>query len=651
MIRLLRRGRDLAASMRRLSGDGRALAAAWVAVVAAVTFPAPFSGPFFGPDSQWLLGLDMAARAHLQEGTQIIWPYGVLGFLGEPMYFFAAQWALVSAATVAVHAGVLTCVAVLLRRWRTPAWVWVVGAIALLAANSFGGYVDREGLLLVGLLTAVAIDQPRGRRGAAWLAAALVVAVLESLVVTTGLVVAIVEVAVVTAVALAQRRWWLAAASGPALAVGVVVAWVLTGQSLSGLPPFARATSEILTWYPATLSLPPSPTWLVLGSGAVTILAVTSLALLSTGGPRLGRVLLACLPPVLVVFRDAFVRFDLPRIHIFMSLLLVVAIVALGGATARARGDGDGRLHRWRGAAAAAAGVLACGLLAWAATPMVPFSDVASNVRGLGHMARLVVDRHAQLAQASAARRYFAGEIPLSAATVDVLRGGSVEPMPWDIAAVYAYDLRWNPQPVMESSEAFSSYLDGVDAAHLSGPDRPDFVLLSTETIDSRYNPFDEPAVFRALLDGYEVALPPDGNQLVLRRRAQVVAEPGRTLDVSCGPLARTVTVPAAAGERVFADVRLEQSLAGRIQSTLFEPASVAITLQLSDGSQANFRLAPGSAGDGLLMSSFAPDMASLDALFEGRPTPAVTSLTLGSSGPGDYSPSVCVRFWSQPGP
>jgi hypothetical protein len=629
---------------------GVAAAAAWVLVLGSATFPTPFPGPFPGPDSQWLLGLDLANRAHLLSGTDIIWPYGPLGFLGEPMYFFRAQWVLTALFLLVVHFGLFACVAVLFRRWRTPWWCWLGGGFVLLVPQFFAGFADREGLLLTSLLFVVAVDSLNRRNWPAWLIASTLYAACSSLVVTTSLIVSGAVIGLYMLVALSRRRWQPAAAAPALFVLFLLVLWVAAGQNPTGIPAFLRTAYEIVSWYPATLPLMPSPTWLVVGAASVSLVLFAAATALLLREQRLGSVLLFALPTVVVIFRDAFVRFDLTRIHIYLCLLLMVGVVSVGAVASAV--DGRARvIPQWQALGVAATATALTLLLTVVVQPVAPLSSAYSDVRGMLHMARLAIDPSAQRRAVDAAKQFFAAEIPLSGATVQLLRTGTVEPMPWDIAAVYAYDLRWNPQPVMESSEAFSAYLDTLDADHLAGTGRPDFVLLSTETIDGRYNPFDQPAVFRALLDRYVPAQPPDGNQLVLRPRVAPVLGPATAQGTTCAPLNQVVTVPSVPGSWVFANVMIDESALGRTLSTLFAPAPIEVTIQLSDGTSALYRLAPGTARDGLLVSGYATDARGLDDLFQGRPTPTITSLSLSSTAPADYASTICVNFWSQQRP
>ncbi len=636
----------LSARLATVRWRGVGAAAAWVAVLTVLTFPPSLAGPAPGPDAQWLLGLDLAARAHLHVGTDIIWPYGALGFLGEPMYFFASQWILVTAFLVVVHAAVFTCVAVLFRRWGTPPWAWLVAGVAFLLPQFFGGYADREGILLCGLLFVVAADGLHRDAWRGWLVAATLFAACIALVVTTALVVAGADVALFVVVALLARRPRAALAAPVLFGVLLALAWLASGQSISAIPAFLRSTYEILSWYPATLALQPSPSWLVAGAATAAATVFAAVVALVLGARRLALLFVFVTPAVLVMFRDAFVRFDLPRIHIYLSLLLVVAAAGFGAATTPGVADAWRQARRWGRGVAGLALVLTV-LLVWGSMPGLPFGSVADSARGLAHMGRLAVDSADQARTAAAAKRFFASEIPLSPGP-----SRSCAPAP-------SSRCRGTSPPCMRTACA------GTRNRSCSRPRRS----ARTSTPSTRSTSPAGPPGLRAPVDRDDrrplqpvrpagrlphaprtlrACRPADGNQLVLVPRATPADTSETTVSTTCGPFARRVDVPSVPGEAVFADVSVTESPLGRALSTLFAPAWVEVVLGLSDGSTALFRLAPGTASDGLYMSGYAPTAAALYDIFTGQPTPAVSSFTLSTLAPDDYGSTVCVRFWTQ---
>lgn len=74
--------------------------------------------------------------------------------------------------------------------------------------------------------------------------------------------------------------------------------------------------------------------------------------------------------------------------------------------------------------------------------------------------------------------------------------GASVDIIPWDISDLTARGYRYSPRPVIQSYSAYSPKLQILNANHFSKPDKPDFVVLRTKSIDGRTNlEMDAPAL------------------------------------------------------------------------------------------------------------------------------------------------------------
>jgi hypothetical protein len=84
-------GRELSdrlARAQRLGRAGRAILAGWVLGVVGVSIVSlpPLVAVTLGRavDTSWKIGQVIAARDHLQWGTQVIWPFGPLGYIDSP---------------------------------------------------------------------------------------------------------------------------------------------------------------------------------------------------------------------------------------------------------------------------------------------------------------------------------------------------------------------------------------------------------------------------------------------------------------------------------------------------------------------------------------------------------------------------------------
>jgi hypothetical protein len=94
-----------------------------------------------------------------------------------------------------------------------------------------------------------------------------------------------------------------------------------------------------------------------------------------------------------------------------------------------------------------------------------------------------------------------------------------VDVIPHNILAVKASGVAWNPRPVFQSYSAYTPYLDRMNGEHVrtNGAAR---AIISLQSIDDRIQFVDEPLVWRALLDNYDLEYQ-TSEMVLLRRRNQ----------------------------------------------------------------------------------------------------------------------------------
>ena len=63
------------------------------------------------------------------------------------------------------------------------------------------------------------------------------------------------------------------------------------------------------------------------------------------------------------------------------------------------------------------------------------------------------------------------------------LRGHTVAIEPWEIGVAWAYQLDWDPLPVFQNYQAYTSRLDEANAAEVESPTGPDRILRENELL------------------------------------------------------------------------------------------------------------------------------------------------------------------------
>ena len=179
------------------------------------------------------------------------------------------------------------------------------------------------------------------------------------------------------------------------------------------------------------------------------------------------------------------------------------------------------------------------------------------------------------------------------------LRGHTVAVFPFDIDLAWAYNLKWDPIPVLQSYTAYTSGLDALDASFLQSSKAPQMILYGGPvTIDGRVGPFDQGQTYRAMLCHYRL-IDTKGPLEVLARVTDRCPGASRQLAAVHAAWGQTVAVPKVGPGNWLEYVRIYGTApAGlaRLGGALFKPTERYV--QINGGALEPFVTA--TATDGL---------------------------------------------------
>lgn len=552
-----------------------------------------------GLDTSWQAGIAVAFTRHMQWGPAVDFTYGPYGFAGfvQPLY---RSTAMIAIAYVFVVTWVLS--ALLVATART----WLVGrrgslsiakslvlagalAWAVVAVSwAVGRAADFANVVGLGLaLRALAL--PAGRLRTALVIVLGALAGFSLLVkLNTGIVLVGLLVLALAGAApdLPGRRWRLPAASVGVLAGSFSGSWAAGGQSFGHLYAFGRASLSLALGYSSAMAGPlpaAGVAWWALGVGVVALATVTTGW---RGRPRRQQVAggLMFAGWWWAIVKEGFVAGN----HFPGFFRVALAAIAVAGV--------------WHGRAIASAAMtaiaMAAALLVAGTPPVHPLASLQgvfselSDIARPGHFLRMT----------AAARARVLREERLSPGALRLLGHRTTAIEPWeDMVAWAAPEIRWDPEPVLQSYSAYTSSLDAIDAAFLASSAAPQMVIYRPFSFDHRDRAADPPATMEALYCHY-VQIAVSGPWQVLQRAADRCGRPRALLSVLAhfGEWARVPV--AAAGEMVVARFYLGSPVQARIEGALLKAPSTYIKLQ--DGkTSVRYRFVTGTAADAHVLS------------------------------------------------
>ncbi len=421
---------------------------------------------------------------------------------------------------------------------------------------------------------------------------------------------------------LAERRGRCAVVAAAGFAVAFLGGWIATGQDLAALPDYVKNGFQISSGYAPAMGINDGMlSWE--GTAAVVSFCLGMWAALhATAGAsarqRTG-VVLMWVVTCFFAFKEGFVRHDSWHGDYFFQ-------VALGGFFA----------FSWRAthrlAALACVAALLTFALAGVSASLTSRLHVVSNAHLAVRDALYLVIPSRRAALLTVGREEIQRLEPIDPQSLALLRGQTVAPYPIELSLAWAYGLRFDPIPVLQSYSAYTSALDGVDARFLESSAAPQRILLQAWSgIDNRVPSFDQGLTNRTMLCRYRLMrlAPP----LAVLGRAPSRCTGQTLLQTIHADWGTQVPVPPPPDTDSLVFVRIDGVDIGgleQIRSLLFKPKERFVELN----GASFYRLVPGTAADGLpLTASPGIDYPAPFNMTVGAKTIAVAKQGSGPSG------------------
>ncbi len=590
--------------------------------------------------SSWQAGLALGFLDHLQWGPQVVFTFGPYGFVEDIVPFSRLTAGLALVYTLAITWGLAALIVSALRR---PWGLLPAGLVAWAALSIAGNLLEAPELALataLGLTLASFRASTPGRR----------LALLGALGALAGFQLLVeINVGLVTTALLAlgvagghgrapeeapteeKRSPWSreVLVAGTAFVAVPLLALLAAGQNVGDFGSYVHGSLSVALGYASAMSFSKgrrAEDWYALVD--VALLAAI-FALAARGRPRLEKVaiFLVLVGWVWEALKEGFVRHDTHDLTFFALMLVALCLARLPRS-----------LVPLQASAIAIAALLAC--FANARPP----ASVRSPVEGVKALEQEVVDltwpgRWPKIEQGARNQLRSTGD-DLPAALVSTLDGKTVAVDNMEDGMTFVYpQLRWDPEPVLQSYSAYTSYLDALDAGFLSSARAPERILYQAVTINNRNAFWDAPAGVEAMFCHYAEVQTTD-HWLVLTKVANRCGRP-QALGQATAHFGQTVTVPRVPGKMVLAEFSLSSPLTSKAEGVLLKSPEVSLTAWGPDG-ETTYRFLPGTAADLHILAA----AASLGYPSKFAP-PSVRKLEVSGGGWATGQGSVHIRFYA----
>ncbi|HXR31196.1 MAG TPA: hypothetical protein VN752_08655 [Solirubrobacterales bacterium] len=534
------------------------------AFLAVLTWPLGGIAPAPGLDPSWVAGLYMAVDRGMDAGTEIVFTYGPLGFLGLPNLSEIWPGRIAFAWTALVH--LAFCIALLWGSRRAFGSIAGCAITVFAAVNSFGDSI----LVAAAALGAAALMGEWSLR--ARMALAVGSGALSGMQLLGSLRAGptLVAMGVVVLLGLPDRRRTLPAFGGAAV-LTFMVFWLITGQPLGNLDEYAIHTGEVVSGYSASMVFIEPGTWWDVPGFIVGILTLAGLCL--AAGWRLDSVRRTSLALMIaavafLMFKHAVVRTSPGSSGLFLASLLAIALVLVP--------------YVRRSVAIVAVLVLVCLTYVGNKDIFGIRFDLQRHAEDFVAQTKIVALPGRAEDEQQRGREEMQAAYALTPREIALLRSGTVHMAPYEAGIAWAYDLDWDPLPVFQQYTAYTENLDRLNAAKLEGESAPELIFWENTTvfdpatinypgaIDARWPAFESPDQMVEMLCRYRVVIWRE--EWAVLRRAPDRCGPERHLETVVTPNGGRLPIPATrADEALVVRVEgLEVSGIERLRSLLF---------------------------------------------------------------------------------
>jgi hypothetical protein len=583
----------IAATRARLGHRGAPLWALGI-LVAILAWRLAFQPPAVGADPSWSAGLYMAAEQGRNFGSEIVFGYGPLGFLAQPLLWYS-DLAMVAFLYGAAVIFAFSCTAI----WTLSRSVGKLGAaIIVFAFLATAPSLEQLPIVLAvaWALATLRDDRPSFALGLLVYGGAVFSALEIMVKLSLGPPILLICVAGLVGARASRRQ--LLTFTGVFL-ISMIGLWLLAAQSLPALLDYLTNGEQIVTGYNEAMATKSAPGWEAPLTFLVMIALVAAASFAVKYRDRRARwfgIALVALA-AFITFKYGIVRYETNHLAIGFSTALGLWLIL---PWARARMP------------VLAIGVVAIGAVTLHSFPSdgYPGLNPIHNLGVLEEQTKILFSSSRRNAVIEQGRVALQSAYRLDSETLAELRGKPVDIDPWEIGVAWAYGLYWSPLPVFQNYSAYTAHLDRLNAQKVADPNGPRIILrenpdgidpfANSRSIEARYPAWDPPEEARAILCHF-APIHTTSQWQVLERTTDRCG-PERLISSVESEVGERVTVPRPGpGEIVFARIHgIEVHGLETLRSLLWRP--IFRFAYLSDS--INYRLVPGTAAGGLLLAS-----------------------------------------------
>lgn len=380
-----------------------------------------------------------------------------------------------------------------------------------------------------------------------------------------------------------RKRYGLMAAIMLSPALSICCFWTASGQELANLPSYFVNMGQIISGYTEAMSF--RGKWLNIIAFLVSVLVILFFSMRKKQVPLFPKLVLFLILSsfFFIAFKAGFVRHN----GVFNTQLIMAAMLPF--------------FLRFKTKEIVVMQLVA--LVSWSVAvknyekflPQNLFSKVISQAYAHHGLEARIFNQDDLINdfQKTVSRIKNDAEFPLLDGKTDIYN--------FDQSHLIASGNKWAPRPIFQSYSSYTPKLSQINADYFDGKNAPENIFFKVQSIDDRFLSLDDGLSWPIFL--WKYAPTKMVNDFVLLQRVSDEKAPIRKKIFSgVGGLGEEVIMPNS-NQMLFAEIKIKQTLIGRLISFLFKPSQLQISVILERGDTKTYRIPSKMAESGFIIS------------------------------------------------
>ncbi len=620
---------------RIAAGTGKGILLLFIALI---SFPYRFSPIDTGLDPSWIFAINYFFDNNFIFGRDVIWTYGPLGFLSYPLNV-GVNLDIATGFQVCLWFGFLFTIGYVALTNRCSSMRLLLFAVLCTGGQSayYLGYVGFDYVIVFYILFLLSLSLFM-QRWLGWYITALFLTLLLLFIKFSAAILSILSLLffLFTLAFTDKRKSLKALIATVTLPVFFGVFFMMYHPSFSVMWGYIKGAYELVSGYSVAMSKPGKGIELTLAFIVAMLYGLCMFTLYQKKEQSfyLSGVFIA---PLCFSFKHGFVRQDTHVLIFFSTVLLVIGMIMLFS---------DVRKFLKRAVCLTTAFIGVWFIVSLQHVPdRILYHGVAGLITVNNMKAAFQYTKTKALLDKTSEKNLEASELP------EVLRKKTgtqrVAVFPWEVSYAAAQKLNYVPFPVFQTDNAYTSYLDLLNAQFLENPAAaPEFVLMEWKSVDDRHPLIDVPATWLSLCKWYD-RYENSSALLLLKRRASprfTRLHLIESTDYSTGDFVKVPTYE----KPLVVKLHMDLHTAGKLTKIFFRIEEVRIALQTDSGGIHSFRVVPDTLRDGLLITVLPMNLTETDAFLSKKPgMPKINGFRIYGKGMSSYESKMTVEFYT----